>query len=484
MNSLDRQRQLQKSKQSNDQSRYTSDKGHITRLTRSQQALSKETLFGGSALSIIPEIYANIPWGDIPIASTTVLGAIKVGANLTIDVNGVLNASGGAGATNWGLIGGDIGDQGDLVAALLLKADVSHTLEGHTATVTDGKFLKGTGVNTFAWEDHGLTYTDVNAIGKSSSASKDREILTWNGIGGNSVRVDVGVKIDSAYAVVADGDVVAYQSGSYTGSVWDGLPVDNVTLQYASGILRIKPSIAGNNLKVLRVDAAGTGVEWGTASAPMVYPGAGIALSTGSAWGSSITNNSANWNTAYGWGNHASAGYAPIANPTFTGTATAPVFKSSNWYRIAGTTDSLLGYMGSYNTIVGSGPDTACVYIASGNSFAFMNGNVGFGINAPTSKIHIEGAGTLASVFQLDLSDGTRHLKFGVNSTTTELQSTGGVPLYLNYGGNSIYMFGNTAARLYINGGLHVGGTSDPGDNNILTDGEIRSVGDVVAYYS
>jgi hypothetical protein len=31
----------------------------------------------------------------------------------------------------------------------------------------------------------------------------------------------------------------------------------------------------------------------------MVYPGAGIALSTGAAWGSSITNNSTNWNTAY-----------------------------------------------------------------------------------------------------------------------------------------------------------------------------------------
>ena len=41
----------------------------------------------------------------------------------------------------------------------------------------------------------------------------------------------------------------------------------------------------------------------------MIYPSAGIPLSTGSAWGTSITNNSANWNTAYGWGNHASAGY-------------------------------------------------------------------------------------------------------------------------------------------------------------------------------
>lgn len=41
----------------------------------------------------------------------------------------------------------------------------------------------------------------------------------------------------------------------------------------------------------------------------MIYPAAGIPLSTGSAWGTSITNNSANWNTAYGWGNHTSAGY-------------------------------------------------------------------------------------------------------------------------------------------------------------------------------
>lgn len=51
----------------------------------------------------------------------------------------------------------------------------------------------------------------------------------------------------------------------------------------------------------------------------MVYPGAGIALSTGSAWGTSITDNSANWNTAYGWGNHASAGYLTAAVTAING---------------------------------------------------------------------------------------------------------------------------------------------------------------------
>lgn len=56
----------------------------------------------------------------------------------------------------------------------------------------------------------------------------------------------------------------------------------------------------------------------------MVYPDAGIALSSGGAWGASITNNSANWNTAYGWGDHSIAGYAPADSPNFTGTVTLP----------------------------------------------------------------------------------------------------------------------------------------------------------------
>lgn len=46
-----------------------------------------------------------------------------------------------------------------------------------------------------------------------------------------------------------------------------------------------------------------------TGGGSMTYPEAGIALSNGSGWGTSITNNSSNWNTSYGWGNHAIVGY-------------------------------------------------------------------------------------------------------------------------------------------------------------------------------
>jgi hypothetical protein len=57
------------------------------------------------------------------------------------------------------------------------------------------------------------------------------------------------------------------------------------------------------------------------------YPsGSGIPIVvSGASWGTTITDNSANWNTAYGWGNHATAGYAPTNNATFTGTHVIPL---------------------------------------------------------------------------------------------------------------------------------------------------------------
>ena len=70
----------------------------------------------------------------------------------------------------------------------------------------------------------------------------------------------------------------------------------------------------------------------------MVYPGAGIPLSTGSAWGTSITDNSANWNTAFGWGNHAGL-YPTITR--FNDSLTA------HTTRFNGITTSLSGKLGT-----------------------------------------------------------------------------------------------------------------------------------------
>ena len=47
----------------------------------------------------------------------------------------------------------------------------------------------------------------------------------------------------------------------------------------------------------------------GSGGGTMVYPGAGIPISSGTGWSSSITNNSAQWNLAYLWGDHSLMGY-------------------------------------------------------------------------------------------------------------------------------------------------------------------------------
>lgn len=69
-------------------------------------------------------------WDSLPIATVSTLGGIIVGANLTIDGNGVLNASVAGGAGTWGSIGGTLADQTDLVTALGLKSDTTHNHTG------------------------------------------------------------------------------------------------------------------------------------------------------------------------------------------------------------------------------------------------------------------------------------------------------------------------------------------------------------------
>jgi hypothetical protein len=95
----------------------------------------------------------------------------------------------------------------------------------------------------------------------------------------------------------------------------------------------------------------------------MIYPAAGIALSTGTAWGTSITNNSANWNTAYGWGNHATAGYAAsshthsIAN--ITGLQTALDGKQASLGFTPYNSTNPSGYITSSGSITGSAGSVA-----------------------------------------------------------------------------------------------------------------------------
>jgi hypothetical protein len=108
----------------------------------------------------------------------------------------------------------------------------------------------------------------------------------------------------------------------------------------------------------------------------MVYPSAGIALSTGTAWGTSITDNSANWNTAFGWGNHASAGYLASATAATTYVSLTGSYANPSWItslaysKITGVPAFLTSYTetDTLASVTGRGASTSTALTLSGGA--------------------------------------------------------------------------------------------------------------------
>lgn len=165
--------------------------------------------------------------------------------------------------------------------------------------------------------------------------------ITFN----DSVRINKGIKIGAITLTTTATELnIFHNSGltsgeianirNTTSNVQTQLNGKAATSHIHSGVYE---PVLGNPSVNGYVLASTTGGTRSWVAAPsgggtMTYPGAGIALSTGSAWGTSITNNSANWNTAYGWGNHAGAGYFTGTSSTirglFSATATGLTYTS------------------------------------------------------------------------------------------------------------------------------------------------------------
>ena len=148
------------------------------------------------------------------------------------------------------------------------------------------------------------------------------------------------------------------------GAGWMG-PTGTMSASYFLQMPNAAPY--GGQVMSCGTPAAGVSAcSWGSGGSSMVYPGAGIPLSTGSAWGTSITDNSSNWNTAYGWGNHASAGYLTSlsgavltsqSSPQTIGATGSRLSKlwSSDITTSALTVDGSVGVMGLTEGTIGSG---------------------------------------------------------------------------------------------------------------------------------
>ena len=134
-------------------------------------------------------------------------------------------------------------------------------------------------------------------------------------------------------------------------------------------------------------------------SGSMVYPGTGIALSTGSAWGTSITDNSLNWNTAY---------TNRITSLTTTGSSGASTLASNTLniptYTLAGLGGISLSSLSAtspifYNSGTGVISSQAATSLVNGyltsTDWSTFNGK--FNTPAGTTAQYLRGDGSLAS---------------------------------------------------------------------------------------
>ncbi len=279
-----------------------------------------------------------------------------------------------------------------------------------------GKYLKTDGTNT-AWDALDLNTADVTGflpVSKggtgASNATEAQNNLgleigvdipandgtgatgTWAvDISGNAATVTNGLVSTGSYAdpswltSVAGSKVSGNISGNaanVTGTVAVANGGTGATTA-ANARVNLLPSYSGNALKVLSLNAGGTDVEWSVSAGTGTVTSVAMSVPTGlTVSGSPVTTDGTlavtysagyaipttakqtEWDTAYGWGNHASAGYLTSyteTDPVFTASEAASITSTdtSNWDAAYGWGNhASAGYLTSYT-------ETDPVYTAS-----------------------------------------------------------------------------------------------------------------------
>jgi len=157
--------------------------------------------------------------------------------------------------------------------------------------------------------------------------------------------------------------------------------------------------------------------------ASMVYPSAGIPLSNGTSWGTSIVNNSANWNTAYGWGNHAGLYVPYIGATTIVNLGTNDI--SAGHFNATGDGGGgvLNLFKAASRTVGGSDAANTISVWADGTSLAFNDWVAG---NTRSVKFSVASITNNATrTYTLPNADGTLALTSDIPSITGLVPYTG-----------------------------------------------------------
>jgi hypothetical protein len=220
----------------------------------------------------------GLNWTNLPNASTTVAGIVKVGTGLTV-TNGVLNASASGGGTTL-----------PAKSAGFLKSDSAGTLtwSALSTVATSGSYNDLSGKPILATVATSGSYTDLSGkpilatVATSGSytdlSSKPTTfappIASSSVLGG--IKIGTGLSIDSLTGVVtaSGGGSGSYTLPTATTSVKGGVKVDGSTITIASEVIKAATATASS----LGVVSIGTGLSVDSAGAATLKIASGTAL--------------------------------------------------------------------------------------------------------------------------------------------------------------------------------------------------------------
>jgi len=174
-----------------------------------------------------------------------------------------------------------------------------------TLELTDNSISAG------SWDKHFQAPSNVSWSTNTFDYAGSITSATWNGVAvgvnrggtGQSTYTDGQLLIGNTTGNTLSKSTLTQGTGISITNGSGSITIASTITQYTDALARASISLTTTGTSGAATYSSSTGVlnipQYSGGGGSMVYPAAGIAISTGTGWGTSITDYSANWNTAY-----------------------------------------------------------------------------------------------------------------------------------------------------------------------------------------